>query len=625
MAKKKTNVTAKKRTGNRPNRIANIPQTPKTGKREFKKVQGGVFTYSGVLTVGELATELKIPVSDIIRHLFMKGQIVTINTTIDDEVIGEICLQFGFDVEKEEIVEAENFEDLIIADDPQDLKPRPPVVTVMGHVDHGKTTLIDTIRSSNITAGEAGSITQAIGAYQKAFNGKKITFIDTPGHEAFTAMRARGAACTDLVILIVAADDGVMPQTKEAIDHARAANVPMIVAINKIDAPGANIQKVKDELLAYNVILEEYGGDVIACEISAKKNIGIENLLESVLLLAEMQELQANPHRYALGTVLEARLDRGEGPKATLLVQNGTLHSGDFVVVGTAFGKIRRMTNEFQKALKNAVPSTPVAIIGLSDVPEAGDAFMAFATEKEARSIATKRRIAKEQKELRASSALSLDDLYNRIHEGEVKQVSVIIKADNSGSAEAVAASLSKIKVENVTINIIRAAAGAITESDVTLAQTTGSIIYGFNVRPNAMVRSLAEQANVEIRLHRVIYALIEEMEKAMHGMLDPELVEKVTGQAEVRQIWNVSKIGTIAGCRVVSGVVKREALVRLLRDGVVIYEGKIKSMKHHQDDARETREGYECGITLENYNDIHEFDIIEGYEFVERKRKFHG
>ncbi|HKM10847.1 MAG TPA: translation initiation factor IF-2 [Bacilli bacterium] len=619
MAKKKKFYPRKK--NDRPTRITNIPLAPKTQKKETKKVNGGVFVYSGVLTVGELANELNIPVSEIIKHLFMKGQIVNINTNISDEVIGEICLQFGYDFQKEEIVEVENFENLQIVDDPKDLKERPPVVTVMGHVDHGKTTLIDTIRSSSIASGEAGSITQAIGAYQKAFNNRKITFIDTPGHEAFTAMRARGAAITDIVILIVAADDGVMPQTKEAIDHARAANVPMIVAINKIDAPGANIQRVKDELLAYNVIGEEYGGDTMFCEISAKKNIGIDNLLESVLILSEVLELKANPNRYALGTVLEARLDRGEGPKATLLVQNGTLHSADYVVVGTAYGKIRRMTNEYQKILKMASPATPVAIIGLSEVPEAGDSFMAFATEKEARSIADKRRMIKEQKELKASSALSLDDLYNRIHEGEVKQINVIIKADVSGSAEAVAASLQKIKVDNVAINIIRSAAGGITESDVTLAQTTGAIIYGFNVRPNANVRTMAENAKVDIRLHRIIYALIEEMEAAMRGMLKIEMIESVTGQAEVRQIWNVSKIGTIAGCRVISGVIKRESLCRLLRDGVIIYEGKIKTMKHQKEDVKETRDGFECGITLDNFNDIHEFDIIEGYEMVEGKK----
>ncbi|HNY75043.1 MAG TPA: translation initiation factor IF-2, partial [Bacilli bacterium] len=448
------------------NRVANVPAGNTPRKGENAKVNKGVFVYTKCMSVGELAKQLEVNSSDIIKYLFMNGKVITINQTLDDEAIGTVCLQFGFDFRKDKEVSEENFEELEIVDDPKDLKSRPPVVTIMGHVDHGKTTLIDAIRSSHVVETEVGGISQAIGAYQKEIKGQKITFIDTPGHEAFTAMRSRGASITDIVVLVVAADDGVMPQTVEAINHARAAKVPIIVAINKIDKPGADAKRVRNELVAYDIIPEDYGGNNIFVEISAKKGIGIDDLLENIILVAEMQELKANPRRYALGTVIEANLDKGEGPKATLLVQNGTLNFQDYVVLGSAYGKIRRMTNEYKKILKAAGPSTPVSIIGLSEVPNAGDSFMAFPSEKQARDIASKRRLAKESEGRGGSSAASLDDLYNRIHEGEVENINVIIKADTTGSAEAIKGALEKLDTEGVKVNIVASTAGAITESD---------------------------------------------------------------------------------------------------------------------------------------------------------------
>ncbi len=602
-------------------RVSNIPSNRNTNKNELNKVNGGVFVYTGDITVSQLSKELNVPATSIIRFLFMQGKMVTLNQNLDDELIGEICLEFGYDFKKEKVVSEENFEEIEIVDDPSSLKERSPIVTIMGHVDHGKTTLIDTIRNSNIVDTEAGAITQAIGAYQKEINGKKITFIDTPGHEAFTAMRSRGASVTDIVIIVVAADDGVMPQTKEAIDHARAANVPIIIAINKIDKPGANVERVKQELMELDIIPEEYGGKNIFCEISAKKNIGIDNLLENVLLLAEMLELKANPNRYALGTVLEARLDKGEGAKATLLVQNGTLNAGDFVVVGAAYGRVRKMTNEHRAELKSAGPSTPVAIIGLTEVPVAGDKFMAFPTEKQAREIAEKRKLAKTIDERNSSGGGTLEDLYNRIHEGEVQEINCIVKADNQGSAEAVKGALLNIQVDGVKINVLRSTAGAITETDVLLASTSNAIIFGFNIRPDAKIRAKAEEAKVDIRLHTIIYHLTEEVEAAMKGLLKPTYKEHITGQAEIRKVIVASKIGKIAGCMVTNGVIKRDSLCRLMRDGVVIYEGKLNSLKRFQNDAKEVAENYECGLTIENFNDIKEGDIVEGYEMVEEKK----
>ena len=600
------------------NRVNNV-KSNHSNKKSNDGVNNGVFTYSGTITVGELAKELNIQASEIIKYLFLSKRMVTINQNLDDDTIGEICLQFGFDFKKEKIVDEEDFENIEVEDDPKDLKERPAVVTIMGHVDHGKTTLIDSIRNSNIVSTEQGGISQAIGAYQKEHNGKKITFIDTPGHEAFTAMRSRGASVTDIVILIVAADDGVMPQTVEAINHAKAAGVPIMVAINKIDKPGANVEKVKEELMKYEIIPEEWGGENIFLEISAKKGIGINELLDNIIVLAEMLELKANPNRFAFGTVLEAKLDKGEGPKATLLVQNGTLTNQDYVVVGTTYGKVRRMTNEHNKVLKEALPGTPVSIIGLDDVPVAGDHFMAFPSEKQAKDIATKRKLAKERNEQKSSGPISLDDLYNQISEG-VQTINVIVKADNSGSAEAVKSSLEKIDVKGVKVNVIAANAGAITQSDVLLASASNAIIYGFNVRPSALVKEKAKQEKVDIRLHGIIYKIIEEMEDAMNGMKKAEQVEEVTGQAEVRMLIKASKIGTIAGSYVTEGVIKAGQNVRLIRDGVVIYEGKLGSLKRFKDDAKEVKEGFECGLTIENYNDLKEGDIVEGYEMVDKK-----
>jgi translation initiation factor IF-2 len=584
---------------------------------EKAKVHGGVFVYTGAITINDLSEKINVPVNEIMKFLFLNGKMITINSKLDDECVGMVCLEYGLDFQREKEVAITDIEQYEEDDDPKLLKERPPVVTIMGHVDHGKTTLIDAIRSSNIVEGEFGGISQAIGAYQRDFNNKKITFIDTPGHEAFTAMRSRGASVTDIIVLVVAADDGVMPQTKEAIDHAQAANVPIIVAINKMDRPNADPKRIKDELVNNNVVGEEFGGETIILEISAKKKQGIEQLLESILALSELLELKANPNRYARGTVLEAVLDKHEGPKATLLVQNGTLSNSDYVVVGSTYGKVRRMTNEYQKTVKSAPPSTPVAIIGLSDLPKAGDHFMAFTNEKEAKEIASKRRVLNEEKAKTVAPVTSLEDLNKRMGEGGQQDLNLIIKADNTGSSEALKAALEKINVPGVNIKLVRVATGAITDSDVVLASASNAVVYGFNVRPNANVRAKAEQEKVDIRLHRIIYALLEEIEAACKGMLKSEQVEEVTGQAEVRQIFKMSKIGSIAGTMVVSGYIKANNPVRLLRDGVVIYEGTINSMKRYQNDIKEAASGYECGIVLENFNDVKELDIIEGYHLI--------
>ena len=605
-------------------RLQNGPKFDPNHKNKApqNKVNGGVFTYTGSITVNELAKQLGQNPSDIIKYLFLnKRSMVTINSVLDDEVIGELCLNYGYDFKKEKVVEMENFEELEIVDDDANLVERPPVVVVMGHVDHGKTTLIDAIRSSNIAGGEAGAITQAIGAYQKEVCGKKITFLDTPGHEAFTAMRARGAQMTDIAIIVVAADDGVMPQTKEAIDHAKAAGVTLIVAINKIDKPTADPERVKQELMMEGVIAEEYGGDVIFKEISAKKNIGIDDLLETILIVAELKDLKANPNRYALGSVVEAQLDKNEGAKATLLVQNGTLNTGDFVVIGNHFCRVRKMVNEYKKVIKTAGPATPVVVTGIEDVPLAGDRFMAYPDEKIAREIATKRALNAKEKDMQKTSALSLDDLYNQIKEGEVKTINVIIRADVQGSVEAVKSSLMKIDVEDVKINVIRATAGSITLSDVILASASNAIIYGFNVRPDAAVRAKAAEEKVEIRLHTIIYALIEEIEAAMKGMLKPIEKEVVIGQAEIRSLFKASKIGTIAGGYVIEGFLKRDALIRLLRNGIVVYTGKLGSLKRFKDDVSKVNTGFECGFTIENFNDIKEGDIVEAYEIQQIAR----
>ena len=599
-------------------RETNIP-TKKFQNQNLNKINNGVFVFTRSLTVGELAKELNVNASDIIKKLFLQKKLVTINQYLDDETIGELCLEFGYDFKKEEVVNEEDFEKAQIEDKEEDLVERPPVVTIMGHVDHGKTTLIDAIRNSNLAANEVGGISQEIGAYQKTINGKKISFIDTPGHEAFSAMRSRGASVTDIVVLVVAADDGVMPQTIEAIDHAKAAKVPIIVAINKIDVPGANPEKVLTELMQHDIIAEKYGGDVLSCEISAKQKIGIDSLLEDILLQAEMLQLRANPKRYAIGTVLEAELDKGEGPKATLLVQNGTLYNGDYVVVGTTYGKIRRMTNEFKQVIKEVGPGSPCSVIGLSEVPLAGDRFMAFPTEKQAKEIAEKRKLKKVQEERSSQNGVaSLDDLYSKINEGQLAQINIVLKTDSTGSAEAVKNALEKLNNEQVKVNVIRAAAGAITESDVLLASASNAIIYGFNVRPSAIVRKKAEEEKVEIRLHRIIYALTEEMEDAIKGKMKKEVVEEVLGQAEVRNVFKISKVGEIAGCMVTEGSIKINSKCRVLRDGTIVYEGTVESLKRFKDDAKEVKQGFECGVKVSNFNDIHENDIIECYEMKE-------
>ena len=610
---------------NENSRVSNVPTFDKNKKNQAhqNKVNGGVFKYTGDVTVGELAKQLNLNSSDIIKYLFMnKKAMVTINQTLSDDLIAEVCINYGYDFQKEDIISKENFEDIKIDDAEEDLEERPSVVVIMGHVDHGKTTLIDTIRDSHVADGEAGLITQQIGAYQKEIQGKKITFLDTPGHEAFTAMRARGAAVTDIALIVVAADDGVMPQTVEAINHAKAAGVTIIVVINKIDKPTANIDRVRDELAQYDLIPEEWGGDTIFREVSAKKKIGIEELLETILIVAELKELKANPNRYAVGSVIEASLDKNEGPKATLLVQNGTLKVGDSVVIGNYYCKVRRMVNEYRQNLKSAIPSTPVVVTGIEDVPTAGDRFMAFPDEKTAREISEARKLKERDKSLNKSSAASLDDLFNQIHEGDIKNINIVLRADLQGSVEAVKASLEKIQVDGVKVNVIHAAAGAITESDIVLAAASKALVYGFNVRPNAAVRAKAEEEKVEIHLHSIIYALIEEIEGAMKGMMKPIEKEVVIGQAEVRSIFKASKIGTIAGCYVTEGYIKRDSMIRLIRDGVVIYTGKISSLKRFKDDASKVTKDFECGLTIDKYNDEKEFDIIEAYEIqlVERK-----
>ena len=597
-------------------------RTSNFDKKHTEKNEGEkVVVFKGSKSVQDLAKELGVSATEVIKFLFMEGKMVTINSDLDISLAELVCLNYGYDIKIEKEVSEENFEELEIVDDEKDLKERPPIVTIMGHVDHGKTTLLDAIRKTRVVEGEVGGITQSIGAYQVEINGKKITFLDTPGHEAFAAMRARGAQITDIVIIVVAADDGVMPQTKEAIDHAKAAGVPIIVAVNKMDKPGINVERLYSELSEIDIISEEWGGENIFCKVSAKTGQGIEELLESILVLSELQEYRANPNRYAYGTVIESKLEKGRGTVATLLVQNGTLRHGDSIVAGTVFGRIRQMRNDKGKVIKEAGPSMPVEITGLNEVPGAGDKFMAFQDEKKAREVADKRLTEKTLLDRRGNTSVSLEDLYNQIKVGDVQTINIIIKADSDGSSEAVKQSLLKLSNDEVKINVIRAQSGAITESDVLLASASKAIIYGFNVRPDASVRAKAEEESVDIRLHRIIYALVEEIEAAMKGMLKPTYKEVVTGLAEVRQIYKVSKVGTIAGSYVTSGVIKRDCGVRLLRNGVVVYEGKLASLKRFQNDAKEVSTGYECGIMIENFNDLKEGDHIEGFVMEEVKR----
>ena len=591
-------------------------------KKETVEVKDGVISYEEGRTVGELAEKLGQTPANVIKVLFLLGTMVTINSALNDEQVELICLEYGCECEKHIPVDEINFENIEVVDDEKDLQPRCPVVTIMGHVDHGKTTLLDTIRKSAVVDGEFGGITQHIGAYQVEVNGKKVTFLDTPGHEAFTAMRARGAQVTDIVIIVVAADDGVMPQTKEAIDHAKAAGVPIVVAINKIDKEGADPERIKAEMAEEGLLPEEWGGDTVYCEISAKKKIGIEELLETLTVVAELADLKANPNRYAYGSVVEGKLDKGRGAVATLLVENGTLRASDPIVVGAAFGRVRQMLDDKGRVIKEALPGTPVEITGLNEVPVAGDKFMVFESEKQARSVGETRMKAKIEKDRNSGAALSLDDLYSQIKEGQIIDLNIIVKADVQGTAEAVKASLEKIDVDGVRVNVIRSTVGAISESDVILASASQAIIYGFNVRPDAKVRSKAEEENVEIRLHNVIYKMVEEIETAMKGMLAPEYHEVVTGQAEIRQVIKASKVGNIAGCYVTDGSIKRNSGIRLIRDGIVVYEGKLASLRRFKDDVKEVNSGFECGLNIENYNDIKEGDIIEGYVMEEVEKK---
>lgn len=605
----------------RNNRKRNTNTKQSGFKKRNEEVVKEIIYFEGI-TVNELAEKLNKNASEIIKLLFMLGKMVTINSAMDEELIELVCMEYEVEAIKEDAEEQEDNLLANIIDDPKDLKERPPVVTIMGHVDHGKTTLLDTIRKARVVEDEFGGITQHIGAYQVKLNEHKITFLDTPGHEAFTAMRARGAKITDLVIIVVAADDGVMPQTKEAIDHAKAAEVPILVAINKIDKDSANPDRIMSELSELGLMPEAWGGDTIFVEISALKGQGIDELLENILVLMEVTELKANPNRLASGTVIEASLDKGRGPVTTLLIQNGTLKTGDPVVVGTAFGRVRRMNNDLGKEIKEAGPSTPVEIIGLNDVPIAGDLFKAFADERKARALADKRAQTRIESERVKTSAMTLDDLSLQIQEGNVHEIPVIIKADVQGSAEAVKSSLEKIEVESVRINVIRHTAGGISESDIMLAMASNAIIVGFNVRPTAAIRKMAKEEGVDIRLYNIIYKAVEQMESAMKGMLDPIFEEVIHGQAEVRQIFKASKIGTIAGCMVTDGKIVRNSFVRLIRDGIVIYDGKMSSLKRFQNDAKEVAEGYECGITIENYNDVKIDDIIEAYGEVEVERE---
>lgn len=575
----------------------------------------------GSMTVGETAKLLHKDASEVIKKLLFLGTMATINQELDLDAIQLIATEFGVEVEIKIKVEEDNFETFEEIDDAADLLERPPVVTIMGHVDHGKTTLLDAIRKTSVTEGEAGGITQHIGAYQVEVNQKKITFLDTPGHEAFTTMRARGAQVTDITIIVVAADDGVMPQTVEAISHAKAAGVPIIVAVNKIDKEGANPDQIKQALTAYELVPEEWGGDTIFCEISAKQRIGLENLLEMILLVAEVQEYKANPNKRARGTVIEAELDKGRGPVARVLIQHGTLKVGDSFVAGVHFGRIRAMVNDKGKRLKEAGPSTPVEITGLTDVPQAGDPFLVYEDERKARDIADRRAIALRQSEMTANSRVTLDDLFKHIKDGEIKDLNVIIKGDVQGSVEALKSSLEKIEVEGVRVKILHHGVGAVTESDIILASASNAIIIGFNVRPEPAAKATADQEKVDIRLHNIIYNVIEEIEQAMKGMLDPIFKEVVLGQAEVRNVFKITGSGTIAGCMVTSGKIARNAQTRLIRGGIVVHEGKIDSLKRFKDDQKEVAQGYECGISLERYHDIKEGDVIEAFimESVER------
>ncbi|MBO0482956.1 translation initiation factor IF-2 [Candidatus Enterococcus courvalinii] len=597
---------------------SNKPAVPPRKFRELPEV----LEYTEGMNVADIAKKIHREPAEIIKKLFMLGVMVNQNQALDKDTIELLATDYGMEPQEKVQVDIADLDKFFEPEElnEENLVSRPPVVTIMGHVDHGKTTLLDTLRHSRVTNDEAGGITQHIGAYQIDIDGKPITFLDTPGHAAFTSMRARGASITDITILVVAADDGVMPQTVEAINHAKAANVPIIVAVNKIDKPGANPQHVMQELSEYELIPEAWGGDTIFVEISAKFGQNIEELLEMVLLVSEVEDLKADPTQRAIGTVIEARLDKGKGPISTLLVQQGTLHVGDPIVVGNTYGRVRVMVNDLGRREKDAGPATPVEITGLNDVPQAGDHFVVFEDEKTARAAGEERAKRAVVEHRAATSRVTLDNLFESLKEGELKEVNVIIKADVQGSAEALAASLKKIDVEGVRVKIVHAAVGAINESDVTLAAASNAIIIGFNVRPTPQAKSQADSEEVDIRLHRIIYKAIEEIETAMKGMLDPEFEEKITGQMIIRETFKVSKVGTIAGAYVTEGFIRRDSGVRVIRDGIVIYEGQLASLKRFKDDVKEVKMGFECGAMIEKFNDIKVDDIIEGFIMEEVK-----
>ena len=585
-----------------------------------KNVGEKVVLYKENMTISELANAIGVSGTELVKKLFNLGMMATLNNSISFENAEILVLDYKKELKRAEAQDVSNFEEYEIVDSEENMVKRAPVVTIMGHVDHGKTTLLDTIRKTNVASGEAGGITQNISAYQVKYKDDYITFIDTPGRAAFTEMRSRGAKITDIVIIIVAADDGVMPQTKEAIDHAKAAGVPIIVAINKIDKPGANPERVMQELAEYGLTPDIWGGETLFNQISAKNGVGIENLLDNILLIAELESYKANPNRYAVGSVIESRLDKHLGPVVTVLIQNGTLRIGDPIVVGTSFGKVRSLKNDKGIEIVSASPSTPVEITGVNEVPSAGDKFMAFETEKEAKQVSEKRKEIQKLNASHGSKAVTLDDLFARVQEG-VKEVKVIIKADVNGSAEAVKNSLEKIEVENVKVRVIRSSVGAITESDIVLAKASNAIIVGFNVRPSNQIKDYAKEQGVEIRLYDIIYKAVEEMTDALKGMLEPVYEEKIIGEATVKQLFKFSKVGTIAGSYITDGIVKKDAKARLIRDGVVVYNGEIGSLQREKDAVKEVKKGLECGITLNNYSDIKIGDIIEAYEMVEVKR----
>jgi len=588
---------------------------------EEEAYESNAIIIGDTIVVGDLAKKLDIAASEVIMKLIKLGIMANINQEIKFETAEKIALDYDILLEREE--KEEEAADIIIEEDEaEDLKPRPPIVTVMGHVDHGKTSLLDSIRNTRVTDREAGGITQHIGASEVTVNGKKVVFLDTPGHEAFTEMRSRGAKVTDIAILVVAADDGIMPQTVEAINHSKAAGVPIIIAINKIDKPSANIERVRQELSEKGLLVEEWGGDVIDVPVSAKTGENIDTLLEMVLLVAEMEELKANPDRNAVGTVIESNLDKGRGPVATVIISNGTLKVGDPIVAGSSYGKVRAMINDKGKRIKKAPPSTPVEILGLNEVPNAGDQFVVLASDKAARTIAEKRKEKIRDEQMKASSKISLEDLFEKMQHGELKELNIIVKADVQGSVEAVRQSIEKLTNEEVSVRVIHGGVGAITESDIMLASASNAIVIGFNVRPSTGANTLVEREKVDMRTYRIIYEAIEDIEKAMKGMLDPEYVEEELGKAEIRLPFKVPNAGMVAGSYVISGKILRNAKARLVRDGIVVYDGTIDSLRRFKDDVKEVATGYECGIGLTNFNDIKEGDIIEAYVIKEVERK---